>query len=158
MTAPRTVSYTGDPYFGLWTFGGRYRSYDRHTEVLIIHRSDLDLCTGTDLQWALLRAEEEGRPERVQVTSVPEEHVDVEGIPVEDIVLELVDEALTVSFTFVDEFPQAEEEGELERVVAALQPLLARHRASIISIGGTTMKVWPESGTCGWDSSSGIVG
>lgn len=136
MTAPRTVSYSGDPYFGLWIFGGRHRSYDRHTEMLIIHRSDLDLCTGTDLQWALLRAEEEGGPERVHVTSVPEEHVDVEGIPVEDIVFELVDGALAVSFTFVDEFPREEEEGELDRVVAVLQPLLARHRANIISVNG----------------------
>ncbi len=142
----RTVSYTGDPFFGVWNFGGRLRSYDSHTEVLVIHRSDLDLCTGTDLQWALLRAEEEGGPEKVHVTSVPEEHADVEGVPVEDVVFELVDGALTVSFEFWDEFPKEEEEGELELVVAALQPLLARHRANLISVSGDdysgVVRIW----------------
>lgn len=57
---PRTVSFDGDPYVDWWTFGVSDRSYDRHTDLLIIHRSDLDLCTATDLQWALRRAEEEG--------------------------------------------------------------------------------------------------
>lgn len=130
----RTVSFS-DPYRD-WIFGGKDRSYDRHTELLIIHRSDLDLCSATDLQWALRRAEEEGGPEQVHVSDIDERYMDVEGIPVEPVVFELADGALTVSFTFVEEFPEAEEEQDEGRMVSAMHPLLARHRATVLSIDG----------------------
>jgi hypothetical protein len=136
VTPPRTVSFEGDPYIGWWNFGGKDRSYDRHTDLLIAHRSDLDLCTATDLQSALRRAEEEGGPERVHITAMDEQYMGVEGIPVEDVFFELDEGALTVSFTFVDESLQTEEKGDLGRMVAALQPLLARHRATLLFIEG----------------------
>lgn len=134
---PRTVSFSDDPYRE-WTFGGKDRSYDRHTDLLIIHRSDLDLCTGTDLQWALRRAEEEGGPEQVHVSAIDEQYMGVEGIPIEPVVFQLEGRDLIVTFTFVDEFPEAEAEegGDEERFIAALQPLLVRHRAALLFIEG----------------------
>lgn len=64
-----------------------------------------------------------------------EQYMGVEGIPVEDVVFELDEGALTVSFTFVDE-SQTEEKGDLGRMAAALQPLLARHKATLLFIEG----------------------
>lgn len=104
--------------------------------MLIIHRSDLDVCTATDLQWAMRRAENEGGPEQVHVSAIDERYMDVEGIPVEPVVFQLEGEDLVVAFTFVDEFPESEVKGDEERLITALQPLLVRHRASLLSIDG----------------------
>lgn len=131
----RTVFFSDDPYRE-WTFGGKDRSYDRHTDMLIIHCSDLDVCTATDLQWAMRRAENEGGPEQVHVSAIDEQYMDVEGIPVEPVVFQLEGGDLVVAFTFVDEFPVSEAKGDEERLIAALQPLLVRHRATLLSIDG----------------------
>ncbi|GGJ21454.1 AlbA family DNA-binding domain-containing protein [Paenarthrobacter histidinolovorans] len=135
LVAQRTVSFDDDPYRE-WSFGGKARSYDRHTDQLVVHRSDLDLCTATDLQWALRQAQEEGGPERVNVASVDEQYMGVEGITVEPVEFQLDGGALTVAFTFVDEFPEAEQDGDVGRFTEALQPLLSKHRATLLAIDG----------------------
>lgn len=134
--ASRTVSFLrGEPY-GEWSFGGRTRSYASHSDLLIMHRSDLDLCAAADLQWALRRAEYEGGPDQVHVSTIDEQHMDVEGIPVGPVVFQLEDDALVVTFTFVDESPEPEEEGDEARFIAALQPLLVRHKVTLLFIEG----------------------
>ncbi|MFJ4286842.1 hypothetical protein ACIPY0_14480 [Paenarthrobacter nicotinovorans] len=122
---------------GDWLFGGRRRSIDRDNEWLVVHASDLPLCTATDLQNALRKADDEmSGPNVVCVSAVAVEHLDYDWVPVEQVHFELNGGALTIVLSFAQSKPDDESDDTEAAMVAAMQPLLAVHKAELLHIDG----------------------
>jgi hypothetical protein len=129
-TGRRTIDYR-DPE-GPWLLAGAERRFNDSSQ-LVIFLDDLDKCTATDLQAALRRSHTEWQdevPDGVYISYVDGQYYDPDISHFESVSFHLHDGALAV---VVELQFDADEDRDVQQLVnSALQPLLRRHRMTIV--------------------------
>jgi hypothetical protein len=141
-TSRPTVEFRLDPIDrcddARWLVGGEYRDSNDSGEVIFL-LDDLEKCRATDLQAALRRAaklcgDDYGVP---AVVISAHDYYDKDLVVQEPTRFEMLNDDLTFSLEFG--FEQGDE-GDLQQVVRTLlEPLLQRHRMTIVKVGSQ----WP---------------
>jgi hypothetical protein len=134
-TRHRTVEFRLDPIAhcddASWLVGGEYRDIDSSGQLIIL-LDDLEKCRATDLQAALRRAArhcgDAYGPPAVLISEI--DYYDKDMVLPEPIRFEMLDGNLTFTLEFGFELG---DERDLQQVVRTLlEPLLRRHRMTII--------------------------
>jgi hypothetical protein len=127
---------------GHFLFGGEERYINRY-DRLVIFRDDLEKCRATDLQAALRRARQicEDVYHPLSVVVSEDDFYDENILVPEPTRLEMLNDALTFSLSFPFE---STDERDLQQVVRTLiEPLLRRHRMTIVKAELSELLPWP---------------
>jgi hypothetical protein len=124
-----------------WLFGGEERGINDSGELIIL-LDDLEKCRATDLQAALRRDQrlcgDTYKPLSVVISGT--DYYDKDFVLPEPIRFEMLDDNLTFSLAFGFDMG---DERDLQQVVRTLlEPLLRRHRMSIVQSGSQEVS-WP---------------
>jgi hypothetical protein len=109
-----------------WWFGDKARRYNG-SAMMVIHPSDLSLCTATDLMNAMRRVE----TGYVYVAETDEGYITEDGAPLSRVIFRLVDGELRLLLSYwTEEYDEENQPGRTERLV---RPLLKSRRLQFVS-------------------------